>query len=1013
MREFSIPERSVSVGFLTVLAIAVVMALMTTSAKAEHTFNGAYTDANLNRIAFPIGGIGSGMYCLEGTGAISHVSVRHRMEFFHEPTTFAAICVKNSDDPTGETNVARVVEGPVPDWKFFGMPNTGTGAPGATYGLPRFRACEFSMRFPFCEIALTDEKLPLTARITGFSPFIPTDEDMSSLPAGTLEYTFTNTSDAPVDAIFSMNTVNFMGGDGVSEIAGGFKLNGSGGSFAFVAMNEPEVMVDHCWFRGGWWDALTIAWNNVQTGKMVSNPPVSAGNVPGASLFVPLRIGPGESRTVQILTVWYIPETTLSVGTPSVAPGQQIGAFAGTPSHGMAKSGQQPVSGFMGGGLVNTFDPAGDVATGAIVSKPFTANRRWLHFLVGGGDLKGVGVSLLANGEPVRTARGRDSERLRWESWDLADLADKEVQLCIFDHETGPWGHINADHFLFSDEPLDPAQPYGRILADFEDDSYGDFWTLEPIAMADATNGDGEGPSKYSPDMVPTTYVPWYARRFPKLESVADEFTRNYDELVQRSHAFSECLYDSTLPPEVVEAIAANLSILKSPTVLRQHDGRLWGWEGNNDHGGSCAGTCTHVWNYAQAIAHLFPYLERTIRRTEFNESLKEDGEQAFRANLPVTPGGVAWGASDGQLGGIMKVHREWRISGDEEWLRETWPAVQRSLEYAIRTWDPHETGLLEESHHNTYDINYLGPEGHCGSFYLGALAAAAKMSEAVGDPASTTRYRELLARGRHRMETELFNGEYFIQMVPKPGREGNPGGQSEYYRAVAEEVNAQGPKYQYGDGCLSDGVLGLWMAKVCGIDEALVDPAMVRSHLESVYKYNLKRDLSAHANPQRPTYAMGNEGGLLLCTWPRGNKPLLPFVYSDEVWTGIEYQVASHLILVGCVDEGLDVVRVCRERYDGVRRNPLNEYECGHWYARAMSSFALLQSMNGIRYDAITGTLYVRYGVDNFREPIFTATGFGVVEHRGGKITVTATDGMIDVRKINVMVPDGTTIML
>ena len=109
------------------------------------------------------------------------------------------------------------------------------------------------------------------------------------------------------------------------------------------------------------------------------------------------------------------------------------------------------------------------------------------------------------------------------------------------------------------------------------------------------------------------------------------------------------------------------------------------------------------------------------------------------------------------------------------------------------------------------------------------------------------------------------------------------------------------------------------------------------------MHKYNLKHDLSGYANPQRPTYACGAEGGLLLCTWPKGGELSLPFVYSNEVWTGIEYQVASHLMLMGRVQEGLEVVRACRDRYDGRVRNPFDEYECGHWYARAMSSYALL----------------------------------------------------------------------
>ena len=137
--------------------------------------------------------------------------------------------------------------------------------------------------------------------------------------------------------------------------------------------------------------------------------------------------------------------------------------------------------------------------------------------------------------------------------------------------------------------------------------------------------------------------------------------------------------------------------------------------------------------------------------------------------------------------------------------------------------------------------------------------------------------------------------------------------------------------------------------------------PKKIASHLKSVHKYNLKTDLSNHANPQRPSYACGKEGGLLICTWPKGGELSLPFVYSDEVWTGIEYQVASHLMLMGMVEEGLDIVRACRDRYDGRIRNPFNEYECGHWYARAMSSYALLQGLSGARYDAVEKMLYLK----------------------------------------------------
>ena len=201
------------------------------SVLAEHAFNRGYTGNNLDQIAFPIGGIGAGMYCLEGTGTISHVSVKHHLERYNEPTCFAAICIKGASEAE---NTARVVEGPVPDWKYFSIANAGMGSGGRTYGLPRFRECRFSERFPFCSIELTDESLPICAVVTGFSPFIPTCADRSSLPAGSIDYAFTNTSGQKVAAVFSFHSRNFMGDQGVGAFPDGFRLKGSEGEFAFA-----------------------------------------------------------------------------------------------------------------------------------------------------------------------------------------------------------------------------------------------------------------------------------------------------------------------------------------------------------------------------------------------------------------------------------------------------------------------------------------------------------------------------------------------------------------------------------------------------------------------------------------------------------------------------------------------------------------------------------------------------------------------------------------------------------
>jgi uncharacterized protein (DUF608 family) len=841
----------VSMGLSTALVVVLLVigscstGSMVQNASSGRAYNGPYTGKYLDRVAFPIGGIGAGMICLEGSGAISHVSVRNRMQFFNEPCMFAALGIK------GDENVARVLEGPVPEWKVFGGTRTGNGSGGASYGFPRFRDVSFSARFPFGKVTLEDDKLPLEVEITGWSPFIPGNADDASLPVGALEYRFRNSTGDSVDAVFSYNSKNFMRmagaagsdpGDTVLPIKGGFVLWQGGteenpeneGAFA-VFVDESDVVVDHCWFKGGWWDSMTLAWENIEKGRLMDNPPLE-GSCPGASLFVPFNLEPGGEKTIRLMVAWYVPKTDLRQGAePENAPEPAVGE--------------------------------------ACCDSPF--------------------------------------------------------------------------------------------------------------------------------------YVPWYAGRFNNINEVADYWRLKYRDLREKTQGFTDTFYDTTLPEEVIEAVAANLTILKSPTVLRQTDGRLWCFEGCSDNRGCCHGSCTHVWNYAQAFPHLFPELERTLRETEFNVSQDERGHQTFRSALPIRPVAHTFhAASDGQLGGIMKVYRDWRICGDTAWLKGLWPRVRQSLEYCIRTWDPKGKGILEEPHHNTYDIEFWGPDGMCSSFYLGALTAAVEMGEALDE--DVTQYGALLEKGIQYLESELFNGEYYIQKIQTEGLEAefvplDYSSNGAGYKEAMDKLNQEGPKYQYGTGCLADGVLGFWIARVAGLGE-ISDTEKIKSHLKAIHKYNLKLDLSTHANPQRPAFAMGSDGGLLLCTWPRGGMLSLPFVYSNEVWTGIEYQVASHLMFEGLVDEGLEIVRICRDRYDGSVRNPFNEYECGHWYARALSSYGLLQGLTGVRYDAVAKTLYIDSQVgDNFRSFLSTATGYGTVGLKGGRPFVDIKGGEIDIRHVFV----------
>lgn len=420
-----------------------------------------------------------------------------------------------------------------------------------------------------------------------------------------------------------------------------------------------------------------------------------------------------------------------------------------------------------------------------------------------------------------------------------------------------------------------------------------------------------------------------YARRFPDAWAAAEYLASNLDRLERETRLFQEAFFGTTLPPYVLDAVSSQMSTIRTTTCFWLEDGKFFGFEGCHDRRGCCPLNCAHVWNYAQSLAFLFPALERTIRETDFLHQVQPDGRMIFRTSLPLGSG-VFWDfkpAADGQMGRIISLYRDWQISGDNDFLRKLWPQAKKALEYAWASWDADRDGVMEGEQHNTYDIEFYGPNGMMGGFYLGALLAGSKMAEAVGDREAARLYREIFERGRKKFDELLWNGEYYIQK----------------YEGIREK------KYQVGEGCLSDQLLGQWLAMVAGLGRFLPEER-VKSTLRSIFRYNFRTDFRDFPNSQR-TYALNEEKGLLLCSWPRGGRPPLPFVYSDEVWTGIEYHVASHLIYEGMLEEGLTIVKAVRDRYDGWRRNPWDEVECGHHYARAMSSWALLLALSGYSY--------------------------------------------------------------
>lgn len=482
-------------------------------------------------------------------------------------------------------------------------------------------------------------------------------------------------------------------------------------------------------------------------------------------------------------------------------------------------------------------------------------------------------------------------------------------------------------------------------------------------------------------------WTTWHGNRWENALAVGREAIRDLDELRRRTARFRDQFFASSLPAYVLDAISSQMSILRTPTVTRLPDGTLYGWEGCRATEGCCEGSCSHVWAYAQTMAYLFPDLERSMREIEFGVNLRdEDGHMQFR--LPLPPGAQAdhtfHAAIDGQMGEVLRTYREWLICGDDAWLEGMWPDVKRALEYAWEAWDTDRDGILDHPHHNTLDIEFHGPNTMCGSMYLAALRAGAEMARHCRDEETAEQYEHVADSGRWLSDENLFNGEYYEQIVTNPEAD-----------------------FQFGPGCIIDQVLGQWHAEMYGLGEIL-DPERVRSALAAVFRHNFQTDFFGHQNACR-VYALNDDMGTVICTWPRGGKPDTPVRYSHECMCGFEYQVGAHMIYEGMLREGLTVCKAVRDRHDGIRRNPFNEFECGNHYARSMANYAYLLALSGFRYDARRDTLWIAPQIfsDDFRCFFSVEDAWGAIRHERADgvtvVTVTAEEGALPVGRLIV----------
>ncbi len=258
-------------------------------------------------------------------------------------------------------------------------------------------------------------------------------------------------------------------------------------------------------------------------------------------------------------------------------------------------------------------------------------------------------------------------------------------------------------------------------------------------------------------------------------------------------------------------------------------------------------------------------------------------------------------------------------------------------------------------------------------------------MAREIGDTRSAGQMREISARSRRSIDGQLFNGEYYAH-IPD----------AEHQRSVGSH-----------NGCEIDQVFGQSWAHQVALGRILSE-AQVKNALQSLWRYNFTPDVGPFRKAHSPGrwYAMAGEGGLLMCSWPKGEAARVREgfdFYFNECMTGFEYQVAGHMLWEGMVMEGLAIARAIHDRYHPARRNPWNEVECGDHYARAMASYGVFLAACGYEYHGPRGHLGFapRLSPGNFRAAFTSAEGWGQIgqtrsqgkqiEHGGGQMGKTA----------------------
>ena len=442
----------------------------------------------------------------------------------------------------------------------------------------------------------------------------------------------------------------------------------------------------------------------------------------------------------------------------------------------------------------------------------------------------------------------------------------------------------------------------------------------------------------------------WYATRYPTAFAAAQELLANLGRYEQGTVAFVESVLARLAPDVVKEAALFNLSTLRSETCFRTADGHFFGWEGCFDKAGSCFGSCTHVWGYEHALVDLWPALAKDMTELQFGPAMDARGCIRFRLELPLDANSKTSGcaAADGQMQCLVKAYENWRKTGDDAWMKRLYPSVRKAMEFAWveNGWDGDRDGVMEGCQHNTMDVEYYGPNPQMEFLYLAALKATAAMADAAGDAEFAAGCRALAEKGSAWTEKQLFNGEYYehkvVTMTAKPADGTNPG----------NVPDPNDPVYQLAAGCLVDQLVGDYAARAVGLGP-VADERHAAKTLETILVKNASTNAVAGLNHMR-SFAMQEEPALKMAWYPKDRLPKKPFPYYGENLTGFEYVVAANLAQRGRLAEAEKVVKDVRDRYDGRKRNPFDEAECGHHYARALTAWSVLCAFDGLDIDKL-----------------------------------------------------------